>query len=69
MHASKLQNNLVLKITIAAAISFGLAACQKGELDELREAQYCLNKAGTGQAAACVTGLRSKSSQEASKLV
>lgn len=54
-------------LLIAACLSW--TSCQKGELDEIREAQRCLNRSAPSEAAACTNGLRSKSSSEASKLV
>lgn len=56
-------------ITTLTLISLSLFSCKKTDLDEIQEAQYCLNKAPDNEARACVSKLASKGTPDAYKLM
>lgn len=52
-----------LFLTVTAALTFmTFQSCQKSDTNALQEAQYCLNKASSGQARGCVAGIASNTS-------
>lgn len=57
-----------LKSALIVCSLYLLTACQKSELNDLEEAQLCLNTASASAARACVSSLASNSSQRANSL-
>ena len=58
-----------LSIATMVVISLSFFSCKKNDQDALQEAQYCLNKAATTAARACVTGIAGMGNQKAFKLM
>ncbi len=59
----------IISIATVTLISLSFLSCKKNDLDEMQEAQYCLNKAPDSEARACVAGIASKGTPAAFKLM
>ncbi len=66
-----MQSTLKKAISIAALTLFSLSffSCKKNDVDELQEAQYCLNKTSDANARSCVSKIASMGTPSAYKLM
>lgn len=68
MKKSTTKQSLTLLSTVALSATMILTSCKESELDTIKDAQMCLNKAAPSEAQACVSKLANNSSEQANQL-
>jgi hypothetical protein len=58
----------ITKIVLATLFIFSISSCQKSDVNDLQQAQLCLNTATAAEASNCVTAIASNTTENAYKL-